>query len=125
MDRQDQTGVVRHDQHVRADPDALRLDLLDLTDQMPGIDHHAIADDRGLALHHARGQQRQLVDLAVHHQRMAGVVPALEPHDHVGPVRQPVDDLALALVAPLGADHRDVRQDCSPLSGIWDCGRSL
>ena len=42
-------------------------------------------------------------------QRVAGVVPALEPHDDVGLLGEPVDDLALALVAPLGAHHDDVR----------------
>ena len=35
---------------------------------------------------------------------MAGIVAALEADDHVGAARQPVDDLALAFVAPLGAD---------------------
>jgi hypothetical protein len=37
-------------------------------------------------------------------------VPALEAHDDVGAARQPVDDLALALIAPLGADHGNVGQ---------------
>src|SRR3979490_3155480 len=36
---------------------------------------------------------------------MAGIVAALEAHDDVGLFGQPVDDLALALVAPLGPDH--------------------
>ena len=35
----------------------------------------------------------------------------LEPDHHVGAVRQPVDDLAFAFVAPLGADHRDIRHE--------------
>jgi Asp-tRNA(Asn)/Glu-tRNA(Gln) amidotransferase A subunit family amidase len=50
----------------------------------------------------------QLVDLAVDHQRMAGVVPALKATDHVGPLAEPIDDLALALVAPLRADDHDI-----------------
>ncbi|MNQ94853.1 hypothetical protein D3C85_1103910 [compost metagenome] len=111
MDRQDQTGVVGDGQDVGADGHALGDDLLDLADQMPGIDDHAVADDRGLALHHARRQQRQLVNLAVDDQRMARVMAALEAHHHVGAIGQPVHNLALALVAPLGADYRDVRQD--------------
>ncbi len=61
-----------------------------------------------LPAHHARGQQRQLVGVAVDDQRVAGIVAALEAHDDVGALGQPVDDLALALVAPLGADHDDV-----------------
>ena len=42
-------------------------------------------------------------------ERMPGVVPALKTHDDVGALREPVHDLALALVAPLGSDHDDVR----------------
>jgi len=94
--------------------DDARIDLLDLAQQVPGIDDHAVADDRQLALNHARGQQRQLVDLAVDDQRMARVVAALEPHDHVGAVAQPVDDLALALIAPLGADNGHIGHGYDP-----------
>ncbi|GBD47193.1 hypothetical protein METY_0406 [Methylopila sp. Yamaguchi] len=40
---------------------------------------------------------------------MARVVAALEADDDVRLLREPIDDLALAFVAPLGADHDDVR----------------
>ena len=60
------------------------------------------------------GSRRQLVGLAVDHQGMAGIVAALEAHHDLGPLGQPVDDLALAFVAPLGADHRHIRH-CFPL----------
>jgi hypothetical protein len=33
-------------------------------------------------------------------QRVAGIMAALEARNHIGPAGQPVDDLALALVAP-------------------------
>ena len=83
---------------------------LDLVQEMPGVDHDAGADDRDLARpHHAGGQQRQLVGLVADDQGVAGIVPALEAHHDLRALRQPIDDLALALVAPLGADHRDVR----------------
>src|ERR1700720_1084463 len=39
---------------------------------------------------------------------MAGIVAALEAHDDVSLLRQPVDDLALPFVAPLGADDDDI-----------------
>ena len=42
--------------------------------------------------------------LAVADDRVAGVVAALEAHDHVRLLGEQVDDLALALIAPLGAD---------------------
>ena len=96
--------------------DALFLELRDLVDQRLRIDHHAVADDGELApAHHARGQQRQLVGRAVDHQRMAGIVAALEADDDVGLFGQPVDDLALALVAPLGPDHYHIRHQRSSL----------
>ena len=79
--------------------------------QRPGIEHDAVADHRRRAADDARGQQRQLVDLVADDQRVAGIVPALEAHDHVGALGEPVDDLALALVAPLRADHRYVGHD--------------
>ena len=85
--------------------------LLDLGLQRPGIEHDAVADHRQRAADDARGQQRQLVGLVADDERVAGIVAALEADDDVGAARQPVDDLALALVAPLAADHGDVRQD--------------
>ena len=95
--------------------DALAAELLDLVDEVIGVEHHAVADDRQLARpHDARRQQRELEHLAVDHERVAGVVAALEAHDDVGRDRQPIDDLAFAFVAPLGADHDDIGHRRSP-----------
>src|SRR5574338_230648 len=41
---------------------------------------------------------------------MSSIVTALEADDHVGAACEPVDDLALAFVAPLRADDRYVAQ---------------
>ncbi len=114
MQRQDQRGVLGDLQHLRRDGDAQALDAGDLVHQRPGIDHHAIADNGHFTAHDARGQQRQLVDLAVDHQRMAGIVAALETHHHIGALGQPIDDLAFAFIAPLGADHRYITHAKSP-----------
>ena len=85
-----------------------------------GSTHHAVADDRQLARpHDARGQEAQLVGAVADDQGVAGIVAALEAHDHVGPLGEPVDDLALALVAPLGADHRYICHPPTP----WPQGR--
>jgi hypothetical protein len=46
--------------------------------------------------------------LAVHDQRVTGVIAALKTHDNVGLAGEKVDDFAFALVAPLGADDCDV-----------------
>jgi hypothetical protein len=57
---------------------------------------------------HARRQQREFIDLAIDDQGMAGIVAALKADHHVGPLGEPVDDLAFSFVAPLGADDCDV-----------------
>ena len=109
VERQDQRRVLGDAQIVARDADAELLDLGDLLGQRPRVDHHAIADHRQLALaHHARGEQRELVGGAVDHERVAGIMTALEAHHDIGALGQPIDDLALAFVAPLGADDHDI-----------------
>ena len=106
--------VVGHDQvRVGADPqarevDALRAQLVQLAGQHLRVDHDAVADRAQLAGIEDPG--RDQVELPVHavaHDRVAGVVAALEADHHVGLLGQQVDDLALALVAPLGAHDHD------------------
>ncbi len=109
MQRQDQRGILGNQQVLGVDGNTLPAQLGDLGDQMPGIKHHTIADDRQLATaHDTRRQQRQLVDVAADNQRMARVVSALKARDHVGPLAEPVNDLALPLVTPLGAHDDDI-----------------
>ena len=81
--------------------------------QGPGIEHHAIADDGRRTAHDPARQKRQFVDLVADDQSVAGIVAALKAHDHVGTARQPVDDLALAFVTPLGADDGHISHDQS------------
>ncbi len=45
---------------------------------------------------------------AIDHQGVARIVAPLESHHPADLLGQPVDDLALALVTPLGADHDDI-----------------
>jgi hypothetical protein len=47
----------------------------------------------------------ELEGLAVADDRVTGVVPTLEADDEIGVLGQEVDDLSLALVAPLGTDN--------------------
>jgi hypothetical protein len=109
-------GVVAEDQRAaRADAQALaHLDAAgfegaDLGQQVVRVEHHAIADETGHALaHDARGHEVELVFGLADHQRVTGVVAALEAHHALGVVGQPIDDLALAFVTPLGADDDDV-----------------
>jgi hypothetical protein len=110
MQGKDQGGVLGDLQIIRIDLDAALSQSIDLAHQMPRVDHDAIADDAELAgAHHTGGQQRELEGLIADDEGVARVVAALEAHDDVSALRQPVDNLALALVAPLGANHYDVR----------------
>jgi hypothetical protein len=104
--------VVRHDQvRVGADLQAAHVDpagleAVDLAGEHLRVDDDAVADDAALALvEDAAGDQVQGELLAVAHDRMAGVVAALEADDGVGSLGKEIDDLPLALVTPLGADH--------------------
>jgi hypothetical protein len=106
VQRQDEDGVVGDLEGLGRHRHALLGKLLHLREEVPGVDDDAVADDGELAgPHHARRQQGELVGLVADDQRMAGIVAALEAHHDLGALAQPVDDLALALVAPLGADH--------------------
>lgn len=110
MQRQDKRRVLGDHQRLGRDLHALSANALDLLHEMPGVEHHAIADDAELAAaHDARGQRVQLVDRLADDKRVARIVTALKARDHIGAFGQPVHDLALALVAPLGAHDNHVR----------------
>jgi len=53
----------------------------------------------------SRRNQRQNGFLAADDQRMPGIVAALKAHHSLHLIGQQIDDLALALVAPLQADY--------------------
>ena len=111
MQRQNQRDVLGDLEVGRRHFDALAAQLLDLLDEMIGIEDDAVADDRQFPRPNNAGRkQRKFVSLAVDHERMAGVMAALEPHHDVGADRQPIDDLALSFVAPLGADNDNIGQ---------------
>src|SRR5262249_40608245 len=113
--RQDQRGIVGEVQILRRDIEALPAHRLDLLEQRPGIDDNAIADDRQFSRADDPGRQEaQLVLNVANDERVSGIGAALKAHNDVGALRQPIDDLALALVAPLGADHRDIAHGASP-----------
>ena len=106
MDRQDQRAGFGNAKIVFVDRHALAFQLLDLLAQMPGIEHHAIANDRQRAADDAGGEQRKLVDRTVDDQRMTSVMATLKANHDIGAFGQPVDNLALAFVPPLRTDYR-------------------
>ncbi len=108
--------VVRKDQRARRRElqprthlDAGAFELADLLQQRRRRDDDAVADvDRDAGPQDSGGNEPQHGLLAADDERVARIVPALEAHDAVGVLGQPVDDLAFAFIAPLGADDDDV-----------------
>ena len=108
VDRQHQR-TRRRDLESRAHVDAGGLEFADFRQQRRRREHDAVADVDGHArVQRAGGDEPQDCLLAADHQRVAGIVPALEADDAGRALGQPVDDLALAFIAPLGADDDDV-----------------
>src|SRR5690606_24531870 len=69
---------------------------------------HAVADEAAHVLpQDARRDQRQDGLAPADHERVAGVVTALKASDGSRTLGQEVDDLALALIAPLRPDDDD------------------
>ena len=104
--RHDQVGVAREPHPTGVDP--ARLEHVELGEEDGRVDDHAVADDGGDArVEDPARHELQLQHLLAVDDRVPGVVPALVAHDHVGRLGQVVDEAALALVTPLGADdHR-------------------
>ncbi len=118
--------VIRKDQRTgRADPQlvahrhAAGVELGHLLQQGVGRQHHAVADiARHAVVQNPRRNQPQNRLLAVDDERMPGVVAALKAHDVPGAIGEQIDDLALALIAPLAADDDDpFTHDAYPCSG--------
>ena len=106
--RQDQVRLVADDEPA-ADVDAGPCQLVDSAKQRLRIDDDAVADDAGDAGVENAGRNQPEDELrAVDVDRVAGVVAALIARDDVEPRRQQIDDLALAFVAPLGAEHCEI-----------------
>jgi hypothetical protein len=71
---------------------------------MVDIEDDTVTDVASDAVTHDAGRhQVELVDLFANHQGMTGIMAALEAYNALGVVSQPVDNLALALITPLGA----------------------
>ena len=112
------------DHEIRADLDAAGLEAFHLLDQLLGVDHDAVADDAGLVgIEDPAGDQVQRVALVAHHDRVAGVGTAVVAHDDVVAGGEDIDDLALALVAPLETDDgggmRCVVHEAWDANGAW------
>ena len=105
--------VLRDDVRVGADQQLRHVDAagderVELVEEHLDVDDDAVGDDRRDARgQDAGGQQVQRVLLVADHDGVAGVVAAVELDDVVDAAAEQVGGLALALVAPLGADDHD------------------
>jgi len=86
----------------------LARDRVDFVEQRPGIDDDAVADDRQFcrAARPPEGSRLSLYSTLPMTTVWPGIVTALKADDYIGPLRQPIDDLSFALVAPLGRRRR-------------------
>src|SRR3546814_11934576 len=100
MEGEDERAIIGYLQGFRGDGYALGGELLDFGLERPGIEHHAIADDRQGAANDPGRQQRPPVGLVADNQSMTVAMPALEAGDDIGPARHAGVDLALSLVPP-------------------------
>ena len=113
--RQDQVRLVADHAADRRSSMPGRRELVDLGEQRLRIDDDAVADHAGDAVVEDAGRQQpqhELAAVGVH--RVPGVVSALVARDDREMRRQQIDDLALAFITPLRAEHRDVH-NCSIL----------
>ena len=62
--------------------------------------------------------QRENGLFAADDQRVSGIVAALKAHHRLHLIGQQIDDFALALVAPLQADHHQVLTHCAPSTAM-------
>ena len=116
MIRHDDLGAFADAEVFRTHRDPPGLEVIQFRQQDLGVQHHAVADEAlGAGMQDPRRDQMEDEFFAAHHQGMAGVVAALIPHHHGGLLGQEVDDLPLALIAPLGAHYHYIRQSCALL----------
>ena len=89
-----------------ADGDAALFEVLDLAQQLGGVDDDAVADDADLVgVEDAGGDEMELELAELVDDGMAGVVPCGVPGYDLRLFRQEVYDPALALVPPLAAHN--------------------
>jgi hypothetical protein len=112
----DQVRICRQFQVGDTDPGTLQP--VDLAEQHARIDDDPVADHAGLiGVEDPRRDQVEGERLTAADDRVAGVVAALKADDGGSPLGEQIGDLALALVAPLGADYDHARHWLD--SDVW------
>ena len=119
--RKHEMGAVAHIQPT-FDVDAIGNQLVDLGEQRLDVEHNTVADRAPNT-----GMKNPARDLVQHERLVADVNcvprigPALISNDPVRALRKNIDQLALALVSPLGADDDDGARVCIE-HGVGEAG---
>ncbi len=101
--REDQVGVAAHLEPAGVDTPP--GEHVELGEQHPRVDHHAVADHRGdVVVEDAARHQLEGEALAVDHDGVPRVVTALVADDEVHLLGEEVGEPTLPLIAPLGPD---------------------
>src|SRR6202050_3417435 len=102
---QNHLGTVR-DEEISVDGHARLAQRSHFLQKSHGIEHHAVADYAAAGgSQDSAGNQLQNEFLAIDDDRVPGIVAAGVAGHHRKALRQNVDNLSLALVAPLGSDN--------------------
>ena len=117
MVRHEDLGPLRDDQVGGGH--SLLGEGVELVHQLADVQRQAVADDVGdMGVKHAGRERMQGETALIVDDGVAGVGAALIADDHVGGLRQHIRDLALALVAPVGAYDRFYHNVLPPETGI-------
>jgi hypothetical protein len=89
---------------------SLRLERGDFLQQYFRVHHDPIGDHAELVwMKRTRRDKMKNGFFPVYHERMAGIVAALEANDDIGVLCEEVDDFSFTFVSPLCSYDRDVR----------------
>ena len=106
MEVKDQMSAIGDLEPLLPSNQTLGLVLGQLLKEVGRVNDDAVADERdAVGPDDARRQQVEVVLLVAHDDGVSGVVAALTAGHDIGVLGQQIHQLALALVAPLGAQH--------------------
>lgn len=106
MQIKDHLSAVAQEETLAHTLQALLFQVVQLLEEGRHMYHDAGSDQvHAAGIDQARRQQMEVVGLAVGDDGMAGIVAALGSRAQLGLGTENVDELSLAFVTPLGADH--------------------
>jgi hypothetical protein len=106
MVRHDDVRLLAYLQTGRANVNAFGVELFNFLPENARIKNYAVTDEALLAFMQDAGRdEMQDILLVTHYDGMAGIITTLKANDDVYLAGKQVDNLALALVAPLSTHY--------------------